>query len=117
VALALAVSGIYAVTAYAVGRRTREIGVRLALGARPGEVQRMFVRQGLRLGLVGAAVGLAGASALSGALRGLLYGVSPTDPLTFVEVGTLLLTVAALGSLVPARRAARLDPSAVLREP
>jgi ABC-type antimicrobial peptide transport system permease subunit len=94
-----------------------EIGVRLALGARPGEIQGMFVRQGLRLAVAGAALGLAGALALARLLRGQLYEVSPSDPTTFAGVGLLLLAVAALGSLVPARRAAALDPATILREP
>jgi predicted permease len=117
VALALAVGGIYGVMAYAVGRRAHEIGVRMALGARAGEVQAMVLGDGMRLGLSGAALGLAGAFALSRVLRGLLHGVSPTDPATFAGVGVLLLAVAALASFVPARRASRLDPSAILREP
>ncbi|HSD67757.1 MAG TPA: FtsX-like permease family protein, partial [Vicinamibacteria bacterium] len=117
VALALAIGGNYGVMAYAVGRRAHEIGVRLALGARPGDVGAMVLRDGLRLGLLGAGLGLAGALALSRVLRGLLHEVSPTDPVTFVGVGLLLLAVAALASLLPARRAARLDPVAILREP
>jgi putative ABC transport system permease protein len=117
VALALAVGGIYGVMAYAVGRRAHEIGVRMALGARAGEVQAMVLRDGLRLGLSGAALGLAGAMALSRVLRGLLHDVSPTDPATFAGVALFLLTVAGLASFVPARRAARLDPASILREP
>jgi putative ABC transport system permease protein len=117
VALALAMGGIYGVMAYAVGRRAHEIGVRMALGARPRDVKAMVLRDGLRLGLLGAGSGLLGALALSRVLRGLLHGVSPTDPPTFATAGLLLLAVAALASLLPARRAARLDPVATLREP
>ena len=117
VALALAVGGIYGVMAYAVGRRAHEIGVRMALGARAGEVQAMVLRDGLRLGFLGTAGGLLGAFALSRLLRGLLHEVSPTDPVTFTGVGVFLLAVAALASFLPARRAARLDPAAILREP
>ena len=117
VALALAVGGIYGVMAYAVGRRAHEIGIRMALGARATEVQAMVLRDGLRLGIAGAVLGLAGALALSRVLRGLLHDVSPTDPATFAGVGLFLLAVAALASFVPARRAARLDPAATLREP
>jgi predicted permease len=117
VATALAVGGIYGVMAYAVGRRTHELGLRLALGARPRELQAMVLRDGLRLGFLGAAVGLVGASLLSGLLRGLLRNVSPTDPLTFAAVGVFLLAVAGTASYLPARRAARLDPAAILREP
>ncbi|HSD29528.1 MAG TPA: FtsX-like permease family protein, partial [Vicinamibacteria bacterium] len=117
VALALAVGGIYGVMAYAVGRRAHEIGVRMALGARPEDVRAMVLRDGLRLGLLGAGAGLLGALALSRVLRTLLHGVSPTDPATFAGAGLLLLAVAALASLLPARRAARLEPVATLREP
>jgi hypothetical protein len=117
VALALAVGGIYGVMAYAVGRRAHEIGVRMALGARPGAVEAMVLRDGLRLGAFGTGAGLLGALALSRVLKTLLHGVSPTDPATFAAAGLLLLTVAALASLLPARRAARLDPVATLREP
>jgi putative ABC transport system permease protein len=117
VALALAVGGIYGVMAYAVGRRAHEIVIRMALGARAGQVQAMVLQDGLRLGAAGAVLGLAGALAVSRVMRGLLHGVSPTDPLTFAAVGAFLLAVAALASFVPARRAARLDPAAILREP
>jgi hypothetical protein len=117
VALALAVGGIYGVMAYAVGRRAHEIGVRMALGARPGAVEAMVLRDGVRLGLLGTGAGLLGALALSRVLETLLRGVSPTDPATFAGAGLLLLAVAALASLLPARRAARLDPVATLREP
>jgi putative ABC transport system permease protein len=117
VALALAAGGIYGVMAHAVGRRSHEIGVRLALGARPREVQAMVLRDGLRLGILGATAGLVGAVLLSGLLKGLLREVSPTDPATFAAAGLFLLAVAAVASSLPARRAARLDPSAILREP
>jgi predicted permease len=117
VALALAVGGIYGVMAYTVGRRAHEIGVRMALGARPGGVEAMVLRDGLRLGVLGTGAGLLGALALSRVLKTLLHGVSPTDPATFAAAGLLLLAVAALASLLPARRAARLDPVDVLREP
>jgi predicted permease len=117
VALALAGGGIYGVMAYAVGRRAHEMGVRMALGARAGDVQAMVLRDGLRLGAAGAALGLAGAFALSRVLRGLLHDVSPTDPVTFAGVGLFLVAVAGVASFLPARRAARLDPAAILREP
>jgi putative ABC transport system permease protein len=102
--------------AYSVGRRAHEIGVRMALGARAGEVFAMVVGQGLRLSAIGATIGLAGALGLSRVLAGLLHGVSPTDPLTFVAVTLLLAAVAALACFLPARRAARVDPLVALRE-
>jgi ABC-type antimicrobial peptide transport system permease subunit len=117
VALALAVFGIYGVMAYAVGRRAHEIGVRMALGARPGAVEAMVLREGLRLGVLGTGAGFLAALALSRVLRRLLHEVSPTDPMTFAGVGLLLLAVALLASFLPARRAARVDPVAILREP
>jgi putative ABC transport system permease protein len=117
VAFVLAAGGIYGVMAYAVGRRLHEIGVRMALGAQPGDVRAMVLRDGLRLGLVGAAAGLLGALALSRVLTTLLHGVSPTDPAPFAGAGLVLLAMAALASLLPALRAARLDPVSILREP
>jgi putative ABC transport system permease protein len=117
VALALAVGGISGVMAYAVSRRAHEIGVRMALGARPRAVEAMVLRDGLRLGALGTGAGLLGALALSRVLRRLLHEVSPTDPMTFAGVGLLLLAVALLASFLPARRAARVDPVAILREP
>jgi putative ABC transport system permease protein len=113
--LALAVAGLYGVVAYSVSQRTREIGVRLALGARPGDVLAMVVRQGLALVAVGVVVGLGIAVALGGYLASLLYGVSPTDPLTLGGVTALLVAVAALASYVPALRAARVDPMVALK--
>jgi len=117
VATALAAGGIYGVMAYAVGRRAHEIGVRMALGAGAGEVQSMVLRDGLRLAVLGGIPGFLGALALSRLLRGLLHDLSPTDPATFLAVAVVLLSVAALASLLPARRAAALDPLAILREP
>jgi putative ABC transport system permease protein len=115
VALALAAVGIYGVIAYVVTRRTREIGVRIALGAATGEVRGMVVRQGVVLAGVGVAVGLAAAFASTRVLSSLLYRVSPLDPATFAGVALLLGLVALLASYLPARRASRVDPMEALR--
>lgn len=115
IALLLGVVGIYGVISYAVGRRTREIGIRLALGARRGQVTRRLLRDGGRMTAVGLAVGLAGAVALTRLMRGLLFGVSPTDPFTFVAASALLAAVALAATYIPSRRSARLDPARTLR--
>jgi putative ABC transport system permease protein len=115
VALLLGVVGIYGVVAYAVSLRTREIGVRIALGARPGDVSRMVTRQGTVLAVIGVAAGLAGAAALTRFLTALLHGVSPTDPLTLGGAALTLLASALVASWLPARRAARVDPTTALR--
>ena len=115
-ALALAAVGVHGVLSYTVAARTREIGIRVALGARPGQVIRLVVWQGLALALAGLAIGLLGAFALSRALESLLFGVTPTDPVTYLAVGGFLVLVAFGASLVPARRAARVDPLVALRE-
>jgi predicted permease len=114
-ALLLAAVGLYGVLAYAVGQRTQEIGVRLALGARPAEVLGLVVTQGMRLVAVGIVLGLVGALLATRALRSLLYGVTPTDPVTLLVTGIGLVGVALLAMAVPARRAAKVDPMEALR--
>jgi len=115
VALALAAVGIYGVLSYVVSLRTREIAVRLALGARPADVRRMVTRQAVAVAALGAGVGLVGAVAVTRVLAALLFGVSPTDAATMVGAAALLLAVAAVASWLPARRAAGLDPARALR--
>ena len=114
-ALGLAMSGIYAVVSYAVGQRTREMGIRLALGARPGDVMRLIVRDGLLFPLLGLALGLALALAAGNVLRASLYGVAPTDPRVLGATAVLMLAAAAGACLIPARRATRVDPCEAMR--
>jgi putative ABC transport system permease protein len=114
-ALALAAIGIYGVMAYAVAQRTTEIGVRVALGAAPSEVFRLIVGDGLRLTGAGVVLGFVGSLVIARALRTLLYGVSPWDPLTLSTPAAVLLLVAAAACVVPARRAAHVDPMVALR--
>jgi putative ABC transport system permease protein len=114
-ALALAAIGIYGVMAYAVQQRTREIGVRLALGAQPGAVQRMVVFQGMRLAAAGVVLGVGGAFALSRFMQTLLFGVTVRDPLVFAGVPFLLAAVALVAVWMPAARASRIDPLGAIR--
>ncbi len=111
----LAAIGIYGVMAYAVQQRTREIGVRLALGAAPASVRTMVVFQGMRLAIVGVVVGVGGAYGLSRYMSSLLFGVQARDPLIFVGVPLLLAAIALLAVWIPAARASRIDPLGALR--
>ncbi|HXR75708.1 MAG TPA: ABC transporter permease, partial [Bryobacteraceae bacterium] len=115
VALALASIGIYSVISYATSRRVQEVGVRMALGAQPRQVVRLFMRQGLLMVLIGIGVGMAASFALMRLMVKLLYGVSPADPITFSAVALLLCAIACAAIYVPARRAARVDPMVALR--
>ncbi len=115
VALLLAAAGIYGVLAHLVRQRSHEIGIRLVLGARPAEVVRLVLLQGLQPAALGAAAGLVGAFGLTRFLESLLYGVRPTDPLTFAVVSLALVTTTLLASYIPARRATKVDPMATLR--
>jgi putative ABC transport system permease protein len=114
-ALVITATGLAGVIAFMVSQRTREIGIRMALGAAQGSVLSMILRQGLSLVIIGLALGVAGAFALTRFMSDLLFGVAPTDPLTFVTVSVVLLGVAALACLVPARRATTIDPLLALR--
>lgn len=113
--LVLAGVGIYGVLAYSVSQRTREIGVRVALGAEPGRIQRLVVTGGARLAFAGTVAGIAGALALSGLLKSLLFEISPRDPITFILAPAILMAVALFAAYLPARRASRLSPVDALR--
>jgi putative ABC transport system permease protein len=115
VGILLAIVGVYGVVAYGVSRRSVELGLRMALGARFTQVQSMVLRQGMTLGMVGVGLGLAAAVVLSRLLTSLLFGVSPSDPVTHLGVAVALLVVVAIASYLPARRASRIDPMAALR--
>jgi putative ABC transport system permease protein len=116
VALTLAVVGVFSVLSYSVTQQTTEIGIRLALGASRQSVIRLVLAQGLRPALVGLLIGAVGALALTRFMTTLLFGITPTDPPTFVAVAALLVAVAAMASYVPARRATRVDPVRALRQ-
>jgi ABC-type antimicrobial peptide transport system permease subunit len=115
-ALALAGVGIYSVISYAVLQRTREMGIRHALGSTPRELRWLVVSEGMKLAAIGLAAGLAIAIALAFAVAGLLYGVSPLDPLTFASVMLIVAALAVLACYVPARKASGVDPMIALRQ-
>lgn len=113
-ALSLAAVGIYGVLAFSVSRRTHEIGLRLALGAHPSDILRLILAQGMKLVFVGVVIGTAGGVALTRLMAGVLYAVTPTDPLTYTAVILLLVLCAIVACYVPARRAMRVDPITAL---
>jgi putative ABC transport system permease protein len=116
IALVLASIGIYGVMSYSVTQRSRELGVRIALGARQSDVLRLVLRQGMSLALIGIAIGVGAALLLTRLIQSQLFGVGASDPLTFVAVAVLLGGTALIANLVPALRAMRVDPAVVLRE-
>ena len=115
VALLLAAIGTYGVLSYLVTERQREIGIRVALGASAAGIVRLVLRQGMAITVTGIAVGIVGALALARVTQSLLFGVSPTDPATYIAVGSMILLVALLACLIPAQRAMRVDPLVAIR--
>ena len=114
-ALTLAAVGIYGVLSYLVSQRTREIGIRIAIGAGPGEIVRLVLGRGLGLALIGVGIGLGVALVASRVMGSLLYEIQPRDPATFISVPVVLTIVALVASLIPALRAMRVDPIVALR--
>jgi ABC-type antimicrobial peptide transport system permease subunit len=115
VALLIGVVGIYGVIAYAVTQRTREIGIRMALGAQIADVQNVFLRQGLCLAATGILIGIGVAMMVTRVMSAFLFGVGPMDPVTYAAVSATLAVVALIGTYLPARRATRVDPLVALR--
>jgi predicted permease len=115
IALSLAIVGLYGVVSFVVGRRTQEIGIRMALGAQRSNVLRMILGDGISLAITGVVIGMVGALVAAPLMRGLLNGVNPRDPLTFVAIGLILLAATSVASWIPARRATRVDPNVALR--
>jgi ABC-type antimicrobial peptide transport system permease subunit len=114
-ALALSSVGVYGVLSYAVGQRTQEIGIRVALGAQNYDVLKLVIGEGMALALIGVAIGIAAALGLTRWMANLLYGVSASDPVTFAAVAAVLLLVTMAACYIPARRAMRVDPMTALR--
>jgi len=114
-ALLLGIIGIYGVMSYAVSQRTREMGIRLALGAEARQLRRMFVGNGLVLAGAGVVIGLSAAAGLTRLMKSLLFGISTLDPVIYITMPALLVAAALLASYLPARRASRIDPSEALR--
>jgi len=115
VAMLLAAIGLYGVIAYSVARRTREIGIRIALGAHRAVVVRMVMRQGLAVAFAGLVVGCLLAAVAARAIAGVLYGITPADPVSWLAAAAVLMSVAAIANLIPAARAARVQPTQALR--
>jgi ABC-type antimicrobial peptide transport system permease subunit len=115
-ALGLAAVGLYGLVSFGVSQRIRELGIRIALGARPEELIRLVLRRGVTLGLLGVGFGLVVSFGLATALQSLLFGIAPTDPTTFVIASVVLVASAGLAAWLPARRAGRLDAATSLRE-
>jgi putative ABC transport system permease protein len=113
--LILAMAGLYGLISYIVAQQTHEIGIRMAVGARENDVLGLIVKKGLKLIVVGLVAGIAGALAVTRVLAGLLYGVTPTDPATFLVVSLLLTVAGLIACYIPARRAAKVDPVVALR--
>jgi len=110
----LAALGIHGVVSYGVAQRTREFGLRMALGSTPGQLKTLVIRSGIKTALIGLVAGMAGAAGLASGLRALFYGVGPLDPGVMAGVAALLLTVAVMANYIPARRATRIDPMEAL---